>query len=213
MEFLRVELEVPSSNRRAVKHFYSTTLGLGATADESHEVGGTTLVFEPHTGAAFYHFAMLLPGDRFAAADTWARQRVELLGGSTHFAAWNADSLYFHDPAGNIVELIAHHGTAENGRHGEFTPAEFVGLSEIGLVGDVASITADLAGLELNVFAGAGTDLAFVGEPTGTLIVAAVGRGWMPLDRPAEAYPVRVTVAGAPKGVVRTADHTVRRAG
>lgn len=213
MEFLRVGLQVPSSNRRAVKHFYATTLGLGSAVDEGHGIGATTLVFEPHAGAPFYHFAILLPGDRFAATETWARQRIELLGGLVHFAAWGADSLYFHDPAGNIVELIAHHGKAENGRHGEFSPAEFVGLSEIGLVGDVALITADLARLELDAFAGAGTDLVFVGEPTGTVIVAAIGRGWLPLDRPAETHPVHVTVAGAPKGVVRTAGHTVRRVG
>ena len=213
MELLRVELQVPSSNRRAVKHFYATTLGLGSGVDEEHEVGGTTLAFEPHAGAPFYHFAILLPGDRFAAADLWARQRVELTGGPIRFPAWDADSLYFHDPAGNIVELIAHHGKAENGRHGEFSPTEFVGLSELGLVGDVALITADLAALDLTVFGDAGTDLAFVGEPTGTLIVAAVGRGWAPLHRPSEPHPAHVTVAGAPKGVVRTAGHIVRRLG
>jgi hypothetical protein len=213
MEFLRVGLQVPSSNRRAVKHFYATTLGLGAAVEEGHAIGATMLVFEPHTGTPFYHFAILLPGDRFTAAETWVRQRVELLGDSVHFAAWRADSLYFHDPAGSIVELIAHDGKAENGRHGEFSPAEFIGLSEIGLVGDVASITADLARLELDVFAGGGTDLAFLGEPTGTVIVAAIGRGWLPLDRPAETHPVHLTVAGAPKGVVRTAGHTVRRVG
>jgi hypothetical protein len=213
MEFLRVGLQVPSSNRRAVTHFYATTLGLGSATDEGHGIGATTLVFEPHAGTPFYHFAILLPGDRFTAAQTWARQRVELLGGAVHFAAWRADSVYFHDPVGNIVELIAHHGQAENGRHGEFSPAEFVGLSEIGLVGDVGSITADLARLELDVCAGAGTDLVFVGEPTGTVIVAATGRGWLPLDRPAETHPVHVTVAGAPKGVVRTAGHAVRRVG
>ncbi|WP_249012223.1 hypothetical protein [Conexibacter sp. DBS9H8] len=207
MDLLRVQLQVPASSRRAVTHFYASTLGLGLTAEAAHEIGHSTLAFEPHTGTPFYHFAIQLPGDRFTAATHWARQRVQTLSDPIHFNAWNADAIYFH----NIVELIAHHGHGETGRHGPFNPSEFLGISEIGLVGDVDTITTDLAPLELNVFSGAGTDLTFLGAPTGTLIITAIGRGWLPLQRPAQPHPVHATIAGTPKTVIHTAGHTVRR--
>lgn len=49
----------------------------------------------------FYHSAVLVPGDRFDAALTWLRERVDL-------GFWDARACYCHDPAGNIVEPIAH---------------------------------------------------------------------------------------------------------
>ena len=66
----------------------------------------------------FHHFALLVPGDRFDAARAWLGERVEPLArddGETVFPFdfWDARAAYFHDPAGNIVELIAHAGVAE----------------------------------------------------------------------------------------------------
>src|SRR5205807_6313178 len=79
-------------------------------------IGETALAFAPGTGEPFYHFALLVPGDRFQAAMAWITERVALLphqGAPAEqvvfdFPAWNAQACYFHDPAGNIVELIAH---------------------------------------------------------------------------------------------------------
>ena len=77
-------------------------------------------------GAPFYHFALLVPGDRFDAALAWARERVELLPDREtgevvfDFTNWDARAVYFHDPAGNIVELIAHRGIGEGGVTGPF---------------------------------------------------------------------------------------------
>src|SRR3974377_1606722 len=83
----------------------------------------------------FYTLALLVPGGRFDAAQAWADERFELLGGVFEFENWDARAVYFLDPAGNIVELIAHHRLEENGREGEFDAEEIVGFSELGLVG------------------------------------------------------------------------------
>ena len=54
----------------------------------------------------YYHFALLVPGDRFDAALAWARDRVELLPDREtgevvfDFANWDAMAIYFHDPGG-----------------------------------------------------------------------------------------------------------------
>jgi hypothetical protein len=211
MELLRVVLHGPAAQRRALEHFYSVTLG-PTERSGAFCVGHTELSFEPHPGSPFHHFAILLPGNRFAAARAWAAERVPLLGEPWHFDSWDADAVYCHDPAGNIVELIAHRGRADTDCDGEFRPAEFVGLSEVGLVGDVAALTEDLATLDLRPFS-AGEGLTFLGEPTSTLILCAEGRGWLPQGRPAEAHPVCVTLSGTPKGRVVTGAHTVRRGG
>ena len=116
----------------------------------SLEVGETTLEFRGAAGEPFYHVALLVPGDRFAAALDWAGGHVELLperetGESVFdFANWDAKALYFHDPAGNIVELIAHRGVGETGTTGAFTARELLGLSEVGLVGDPPALAAEL---------------------------------------------------------------------
>ena len=80
------------------------------------EVGETVLEFRAGGGSPFYHFALLVPGDRFEAALAWAGDRVELLPDREtgdvvfDFTNWDAKAVYFHDPAGSIVELIAHRG-------------------------------------------------------------------------------------------------------
>ena len=172
--------------------FYGDVLGLPLDG-EAIVVGETRLGFEPGDGGAFYHFALLVPGDRFAAAHAWARERVELLGEIFEAEAWDARAVYFHDPAGNIVELIAHRGLEENGRAGPFAAQELVGFSELGLVGDVPRRLRTLESRGLRLWDGTIDEqdrLAFVGERGRTLILAPTGRGWMPTGRPAEAHPV-----------------------
>jgi hypothetical protein len=194
VRFAAVTLAAPTD----LQDFYGGVLGLpldgGATV-----IGETRLDFRVEDGGAFYHFALLVPGDRFEAALAWARERVELLGDVFDFDNWDALAVYFHDPAGNIVELIAHHGLAENARSGEFAAEELVGLSELGIVGDPAELLEQLEAAGLELWDGTIDEpgrLAFVGERGRTLILAPPGRGWLPTGRPAEEHPVDVRVEG-----------------
>jgi hypothetical protein len=178
MRFVEVTLAAPVALLPELDRFYD-----GMT-------GETNLEFSAGEGEPFYHFALLLPGDRFDAAHRWADERFELLGGVFEFENWDARAVYFHDPAGNIVELIAHHGLEENGRTGEFGPDEIVGFSELGVVGNRAE---NLRMSRLPLWSGMIDDperLAFVGEKGRTLILAEEGRGWLPTGRPAEIHPV-----------------------
>jgi hypothetical protein len=98
---------------------------------ERIDTGETELEFEPGEGGPFYHFAFLAPPDRF-----------DVLAGSSRvydFDDWDARAFYFDDPAGNIVEIVAHDGIDE------------FGLSELGLVGETRAMAAELekVGLEL----------------------------------------------------------------
>ena len=183
MRFVEVTLAAPAGLLPELEAFYR-----GMTSE-------TTLRFRAACGDPFYHFALLVPGDRFDAAHAWADERFELVGGVFEFENWDARAVYFLDPAGNIVELIAHRGLEENGRTGEFDGGEIVGFSELGLVGERAE---RLRTLGLLLWAGTIDDperLAFVGEKGRTLILAEEGRGWLPTGRPAEAHPVEFKLA------------------
>jgi catechol 2,3-dioxygenase-like lactoylglutathione lyase family enzyme len=193
MRFVDVTLASPTD----LRDFYNDELELPLEGDEI-VIGETRLRFRIEDGGAFYHFALLVPGDRFDAALAWAGGRVEILGDVFDFEFWNARAFYFHDPAGNIVELIAHHDLEENGRGGALAAEELVGFSELGVVGDPPGLVRDLEQLGIELWDGTADEsgsLAFVGERGRTLIVAPLGRGWLPTGRPAEAHPVEMTIS------------------
>jgi D-alanyl-D-alanine carboxypeptidase len=193
MHFAEVTLSAPLD----LRDFYGGELGLPLDSD-AVAIGETRLRFDVEEGGAFYHFALLVPGDRFGAALEWARQRVELLGDVFAFENWDAEAVYFHDPAGSIVELIAHHGLEEQGRSGHFAAGELIGFSELGMVGDRKALLRELETEGLELWSGTVDEpdrLAFVGEKGRTLILAPPGRGWLPTDRPAEPHPVEYVLA------------------
>jgi len=176
--------------------FYHDVLGLPLDG-ETIVVGETRLRFREEDRGAFYHFALLVPGDRFDAALAWIRERVELLGDVFESDDWASRAVYFHDPAGNIVELIAHHGLDENGREGAFAAEELVGFSELGIVGEREQLLQELESSGLELWDGELDEpnrLAFVGEKGRTLILALPGRGWVPTGRPAEPHPVELVL-------------------
>jgi catechol 2,3-dioxygenase-like lactoylglutathione lyase family enzyme len=215
VKLAHVGLEAPARLLDELGAFYGDGLGLAAAAMDERvvlEVGESTISFGAGTGAPYYHFALLVPGDRFDAALAWARDRVELLCDPESgeivfdFTNWDALAVYFHDPAGSIVELIAHRGVCERGASGLFDAAELVGISEIGLVCDPPYAAAELEReLALRLWDGTvdgESRLAFVGERARTLILSRAGRPWLPTGRPAEAHPVEVAVTGAGAGAV-----------
>ena len=205
-----MQLQASRHSFSALRSFYGSDLGLEEADGRAFEIGATVLEFVPGDGRPFYHFALLVPGNRFEAAMAWARERVELLPDADSgelvfdFSNWDALACYFHDPAGNIVELIAHRGVGENEARGAFTATELLGLSELGLVGDdTATMARELQQLGLDLWDGTVDEpgrLAFVGEKARTLILSPLGRGWLPTGRPAEPHPVELVLSGAETG-------------
>jgi catechol 2,3-dioxygenase-like lactoylglutathione lyase family enzyme len=208
VQFRKVRLHAPEQSLGTLTAFYADSLGLPGPI-----VGETTLEFAAGEGEPFYHFALLAPGDRFPEMLAWAGERVELLPDSDSysgevvfdFSNWDAQACYFHDPAGNIVELIAHRGIGEAGTKGPFAGRELLGVSELGLVGDttaMARLLRDDLGLELWDGSLDEGRLAFLGERARTLILGPAGRGWLPTERPAELHPVEAELSGLAAGSV-----------
>jgi catechol 2,3-dioxygenase-like lactoylglutathione lyase family enzyme len=220
MRFRRVQLRALSRHLQRVTEFYVGRLGLEPAAGEDTGVtiGETQLVFRGGPDEPFYHFAFLVPGNRFGAALDWIREVAELLPDPESgefvfdFDNWDARACYLHDPAGNIVELIAHRGVAESSAGDSFSAAELVGISELGLVGDRRELAAALGKLGLEQWAGdldAEGRLAFVGEKARTVILSPPGRGWLPTGRPAEPHPTEVEVGTPIPGVARVGPNRI----
>lgn len=220
MDFLEVRLEASQNHLEALRALYSGSLGMNieVPAEDNFlalEVGDAKLCFAaaPPSYEPFYHFALLLPGDRFHAAHEWLSRHRELLHdpdtGATvfDFDNWNALACYLLDPAGNIVEFIAHKGIAEAGTQGDFSASEIVGFSELGLVTKDKAAAASLLERHaaLPLFDGEVDEpgrLAFIGERGRCLILSPRGRGWLPTGRPAEIHPLEVILAATCDAVV-----------
>jgi hypothetical protein len=211
----------------AVERFYLDELGLPGGRDQGRlrvSVGTVPLTFAASASGAepYYHFALLVPGNRFDAARDWLAARVSLLArpesGETtfDFDFWDARACYAHDPAGNILELIAHRGVGDSPGTGEFDGAELRGISELGIVtSELVAAQEALRAAGLELWYGEVSDeretLGFVGRQAHTLILCRPGRPWLPTGRPAEPHPLDVAIgsAGRPDVLARVRDGAV----
>jgi catechol 2,3-dioxygenase-like lactoylglutathione lyase family enzyme len=202
MQIDRLELIAP--DLAALRDFYVGRFGLTALpsppARLELQVGTTRLVFTqaPEGWNGRYHFAFNIPENGYREAKAWLAARVPLAAaadGRDEFWSddWNADILYFFDPAGNIGELIARH-TLDCASDAPFGPASLLAVSEIGLATpDVPATVADLS-TRLGIFPYGETSDTFapVGDERGLFIVVCAGRISFP-DTGILAEPVPIT--------------------
>lgn len=205
------ELQLVTSVLPQQCEFYARLLGAPpatATAERaSFQVGASLLTFvqtaKPLPGS--YHFAFNIPENQFEAAKTWACGFLDLLtdeAGADSFYShnWDAHYLYFYDPAGNVVELIARH-TLPNASDKAFSGQSLLGVSEIGLAADdVARQVAELqnrTGAAPYRWSG-NPVFAPVGDEHGLFIVVQRGRIWFPdTGLPAVHLPITAVVENA----------------
>jgi catechol 2,3-dioxygenase-like lactoylglutathione lyase family enzyme len=190
-----------------LKAFYGDKLGLSLLAESPQSVtfgvGATQLTFARSTGAGdpTYHFAFNIPSRTISEAKAWLSSRVPLLDQAGedqfHSESWNADIIYFRDPAGNIGELIARH-TLSDDMPGPFGAEHLLCVSEIGLpTPDVPELVHGLTdAFDLTGY-GAGSDtFTPLGDERGLFIVVREGRAWFPTDIAAELHAVSVVIQG-----------------
>jgi len=203
-----IELRLLTDCLAEQRNFYTRTLGLALLSETETSVtlraGAARLLFlqaEPGT-YPFYHFAFNIPGNKFALAKAWLALRCPLLEMNgvdqvTH-QAWNAQSFYFYDPAGNVVEFIARYNLP-NHKSGVFDSHDLLNVSEIGLVVDDIFSTIDAIEYSLGekIWKEKSDTFAAIGDDNGLLIIAKLGRIWLLTDKPAEAHPVTVTIQGS----------------
>src|SRR5262245_39093408 len=92
-----------------LERFYCDELGISGERDAEElrlDIGSARLTFvAANEGEPYYHFALLVPGNRFDAARDWLAAVSPLLahpesGATTFdFDFWDASACYAHDPA------------------------------------------------------------------------------------------------------------------
>jgi catechol-2,3-dioxygenase len=203
-----------------IRDFYHQTLGLPVLKEAAEQLtigaGGTriTFVFEERADAApFYHFAFNIPENKLPAARLWQLERTPLMrpiaelrdpqfpDDVVHFKNWNAHSVFFCDPAGNVLEFIARHDL-NNAQTGTFASSDILYASEIGLiVDDVPAAAADLTrSLDLPQYRQGSDAFMALGDERGLLLVMKRGRVLSPntadKDKAAGVFATAIEMSG-----------------
>lgn len=205
----------------AMKEFYAKALGLKVLADKADRLtvagGATPITFvsapaEP--GGPFYHFAFNIPENKLRDARRWQLDRTPLIpmppglrdpaypDDVADFNHWNAHSVFFLDPGGNVVEYIARHDL-QNPAPGGFGTADILYASEIGLIVDdvpAAALALRAAVAGLRQYRGGDEQFTALGDERGLLLVMKRGRhlNFNPSseEKAARVYRTRVHVRG-----------------
>lgn len=190
-----------------LRDYYAGVWGVQTVAEAADSIefqfGASVVQFVPAAAGArpYYHFAIDVPANQFDQAKRWLTARGELLRDPDtgvdefHFETWDARSAYVHDPAGNIVELIARR-TRNRIMPGPFGPHMLLNISEIGVVVDEQQ--RDSARLAAALRLPRYHDSAmFLGDDRGLLVVVARDYAWYPQrTRCAERFALTVELAG-----------------
>lgn len=200
------EVRLASADIEAQRRLYVDALGLeqldAPPGTLALRVGQSTLAFEPGEPSP-QHVAFRIPSAAYADALDWLGGRTALLpnadGGREHpFPDWNADAMYFRDPDGNVLELIAHHDL-DDAYEPPFGPRDLLAIGEVGVPAD--DPPAFLADIErdhgIRRWSGDGVGFAAAGDKRGSLIVVPRGRAWHPVPgSDATARPAAIEIAG-----------------
>jgi catechol-2,3-dioxygenase len=175
------------------------------------QAGTTLLTFvrdREKASRPFYHFAFNIPENKLASAKEWLAARTPLAanGRVYHFPNWNAHSIYYWDPGGNLGELIARH-SLPNARAGAFEAADVLYASEIGLVvKDVPAAARVLKQrLSLPTYRSGSDEFEPLGDEHRLLILVKEGRPW--IDRASGIFPTSATLHGTRGGACELAGH------
>ena len=151
----------------------------------------------------FYHFAINIPSNKIEEAKNWLSNRVKLLWMEDYendiadFVNWHAKSVYFYDPAGNILELIARFDL-HNPSTQPFSSKQFFSIDEAGVVfkqNDFdQKISELLTDYSLDYFSKQPPLPQFraIGDDQGLFIAVPEHRNWYPTDKSSGIFPVIV---------------------
>jgi catechol 2,3-dioxygenase-like lactoylglutathione lyase family enzyme len=192
------QLTIATGDLEGQAAFYGERLGLPVGRDgDAIEVRlrDSTIRFERAEPSldARYHFAINVPGDSIRAAVAWLGGRAEVLSfnGDPVRTDVGAGCVYFLDAAGNVLELIA--SPHIEGDDGDFGPDSLVEIAEIGIASaDVDATAAAVQEAFDEPVRWSDSELTAVGDRHAVVIVAPVGRGWIPVDLTARPLPTEI---------------------
>lgn len=200
-----LELELLSDNLTETERFYKNVLKLEPYQRDSgerlfYQVGFTRLIFKKSDNVKpVYHFAIDVPNNRFRDIYEIFKSKVPLLpvngNDIADFSNWDAESFYFYDNNGNVVELITRYANHAYSNK-PFSAESYISLSEVGLVAikvpDLADRLKKKFGVPIFHRQPRGKRFTVSGDDEGLFILAESGREWYPVKIKAYAYRTRV---------------------
>ncbi len=192
-----------------MRRFYSEILGLSLIEDKNEyfklAVGSSHLIFTSGVeGEPFYHFAFNIPSNKFREAKAWVKSKVELNHedgkDEAHFTHLPAKSLYFYDPAGNIVEFISRQSVIKYDV-APFSQHSIINLSEISLTVDDPIKTGQEL-IELGIRERDNDELSeralnFMGDRSkeSFLLLTKPGRRWIFSNKRSAVHPLSIKLS------------------
>ncbi|KGR77084.1 glyoxalase/bleomycin resistance/dioxygenase family protein [Ureibacillus sinduriensis] len=153
-----------------------------------------------------YHFAFNIPSNLFEKAKEWIQCHTLLLKDQgrnfAYFENFDAHSVYFYDPEGNVVELIARHSANPAAHTDRFTAREILSIGEINLTTeDLLVVGQKLVSLGIPLQNGAELDetsLNFMGEPNSNayILLGPAKRNWYFSTKDAVVSRINIIVNG-----------------
>ena len=201
-------LNLETSKPRELTEFYRDILGLPVNQDVDDLriiVRDSELLFKKSSrgDSPFYHFAFNIPCNKIEEAKSWLEQKVELIwmedykSDIAEFVNWHARSVYFFDPAGNIVEFIARMDL-KNDESEPFSQKQILSISEAGLVFPKDELLSNTESMiddyQLNYFDKQPPLPQFkaLGDDEGLFIIVPANRNWYPTQKPSGIFPMEI---------------------
>lgn len=149
------------------------------------QCGRNSLIFREWIEECTYHFAFNIPENQIIDSLKWIKKYCKVLEFNekeiVDFPNWNAHSLYFLDPANNVVEFIARHNLDNSSGHA-FDASSILEISEIGIpVENIGNALSEYKKeLNFDLFWGDKEKFAAAGHETSLLITVPEERPWFP---------------------------------
>ena len=208
MQIKKIFLETTSLYE--LKKFYDEVAGLPVHMENQLlqvRAGSSELCFKKHEGnqQPCYHFAFNIPYNKIESARHWLRKKISLLwihdydSEIAEFINWKARSIYFIDPAGNIVELIGRKEFCLDTSN-DFGPQDFLSISEIGIVYPkeeyAYKVSKIMETMKLEYFSRQKPQPGFsaIGNDEGLLIAVYQDRNWYPTNILSGIYPLEIEI-------------------
>ncbi|MEX1189718.1 MAG: hypothetical protein WED33_10710 [Bacteroidia bacterium] len=219
LEIKEIVLRLDNIYWQSNRIFWTETLGfelISQTAlSYTIQVGDSRLTFRPKntTNSPTYSFSISIPQNQVENALAWLKNengefadgptqpitiiRDELTGAEIiNKPLYNANSVFFRDAAGNVIELIARNDI-ENSVEGPFNRSQFLKISEAPVVTKQVRDCEEILDSEFGAKAFPRTTSGYrpVGGAEGVLLLIIPGRPWIPTETDlATQYDIEIIV-------------------
>jgi hypothetical protein len=181
-----------------LKKFYTSLLEFPLLSSQkdrfTFQAGETIITFVQSIEkrpTPFYHFAFNIPQNKILKAREWQLKRTALSATPAqlidkkypddirHFSHWNAHSVFFWDPASNLVEYIARHDL-DNSSEGDFSNKDIICASEIAFIAEDTEKITDgiISSFDLKQYRQGDENFKAIGDENGLLLVIRKGVTW-----------------------------------